>query len=260
MPDRNLSRQKVWDELRAVARPDSRFHFDFAEFITDFEGSAEATRRLTAMEIYRSARVVFITPDNCLELLRAQTIRDGKVLLMTSYGIRRGFIELLPGDVPAGMEDWAVLLDVIERVGRYISLAQIMERYPRIDLLVTGGSAVTRQGARFGKGHGFFDIEWATLYSMGVVEGTTPVVDVVHDCQIVDEELDLSPFDTICDAIVTPTQVIHVPAPQKPAGGIYWDRLAPGMMESISTLKELQALERAGKLRPGLPGKEVEKG
>lgn len=256
MTERNRSREKVWKELRAVARPDSRFHFDFSEYITDFEGSDQATQRLVAMEIYQNARVVFITPDNCLELLRAQTIRDGKALLMTSYGIRRGFIELLPSDVKPGLEEWAVLLDVIERVGRPISLADIQSRYPSIDLLVTGGSAVTRQGARFGKGHGFFDIEWATLYSMGVVDVSTPVVDVVHDCQVVDEDLEISPFDTICDEIVTPTQVIHVTSPQKPTGGIYWDRLAPGMMESISTLKELLELEQASKLRPGFQGKE----
>jgi 5-formyltetrahydrofolate cyclo-ligase len=103
MTNRNESRQNVWNELRAVARPDSRFHFDFSEFITDFEGSDKATERLTVMDIYRSAGVVFITPDNCLELLRTQTIRDKKTLLMTSYGIRRGFIELLPEDVPAGL-------------------------------------------------------------------------------------------------------------------------------------------------------------
>jgi 5-formyltetrahydrofolate cyclo-ligase len=176
---------------------------------------------------------------------------------MTSYGIRRGFIELLPEDVPAGLEEWAVLLDVIERLGRHISLTEIQQRYPHIELLVTGGSAVTYQGARFGKGHGFFDIEWATLYSMGVVDNSTPIVDLVHDCQLVDEQLEISDFDTICDYIVTPTRVLHVPSPQKPIGGIYWDRLAPGMMESISTLKELKALEQEGKLRPELAGKEV---
>lgn len=259
MDNRNQSRQNVWNELRAVARPDSRFHFDFAEFITDFEGSDRATARLTAMDIYQDARVVFITPDNCLELLRAQTIRDQKVMLMTSYGIRRGFIELLPADVPPGTEDWAVLLDVIERVGRHISLAEIQDRYSRLDLLVTGGSAVTRGGARFGKGHGFFDIEWATLYSLGVVDIGTPIVDFVHDCQLVEEELEISPFDTICDYIVTPSQVIHVPSPQKPTGGIYWDCLAPGMMESISTLKELQDLEQTGRLRPRTAGEEVKR-
>jgi 5-formyltetrahydrofolate cyclo-ligase len=116
---------------------------------------------------------------------------------------------------------------------------------------------VTRQGARFGKGHGFFDIEWATLFSMGVVDISTPIVDLVHDCQIVDEALDISPFDTICDYIVTPTQVIHVSSPQKPTGGIFWEKLAPGMMENISTLKELQALEQAGKLLPQVTAREV---
>src|ERR1051325_10962203 len=257
MNDRNVSRQNVWNKLRTVARPDSRFHFDFSEFITDFEGSDKATDRLTAMDIYRKAGVVFITPDNCLELLRAQAVRDEKALLMTTYGIRRGFIELLPSDVPSGLEDWAIHLDVIERLGRYISLAEIQKRYPRLDLLVTGGSAVTYQGARFGKGHGFFDIEWATLYSMGVVDVSTPIVDFVHDCQLVQEELEISPFDTICDYIVTPTQVLHVPSPQKPTGGIYWDRLAPGMMENISILRELRELEQAGKLRPDVLGKEV---
>src|ERR1051325_2170851 len=116
MTDRNQSRQNVWNELRSVARPDSRFHFDFSEFITDFEGSDRATEHLTGLDIYRDASVVFVTPDNCLELLRAQTIRDKKILLMTSYGIRRGFIELKPEDVPPGLEEWAILLDVIERL------------------------------------------------------------------------------------------------------------------------------------------------
>ena len=257
MSDRDETRQTIWKALHSVARPDSRFHFDFGEFITDFEGSDLATVRLTAMECYQNAKVVFVTPDNCLELLRAQVIRDKKALLMTSYGIRRGFFELLATDVPAGLEAWAILLDVIERIGRFISLAEIQQKYPHIDLLVTGGSAVNLQGARFGKGHGFFDIEWATLYAMGVVDVSTPIVDLVHDCQLVDQKLDISPFDTICDYIVTPTQTIHVSEPQKPVGGIYWDRLAPGMMQDISILEELQELEKAGKIRPELTRKEV---
>ena len=247
MNDRSHIRQQIWDALRQVARPDTRFHFNFAEFIADFEGSDRATARLTALDWYQQARVVFVTPDNCLELLRAQTIRDGKVLLMTTYGICRGFLVLERTDVPSGLEDWAVLLDVIERVGRYVSLAEIQAHYP-VDLLVTGGSAVNLQGARFGKGHGFFDIEWACLYSLGVVEVTTPIIDVVHDCQVVDEELPISPFDTICDAIITPTRTIQVSNPQKPTGGIHWERLAPGMMESISIFKEMKALEAAGNL------------
>lgn len=251
MDDRSIARTKVWNALRSVAIPDSRFHYDFSEFITDFQGSDRATANLTKMDIYKNSQAIFITPDNCLERLRSQTVRDKKIMLMTTYGIRRGFVELLPDDVQSGLEDYAVLLDSIEKFGRYISLAEIQKRY-KIDLLVTGGSAVARSGGRLGKGHGYFDIEWATLYSIGVVETHTPIVDVVHDCQLVDDELELTPYDTTCDYIITPTQVLHVPKPQKPTGGIYWNQLAPGMMENISILAELQELNKQGKLRTTL--------
>ena len=30
----------------------------------------------------------------------------------------------------------------------------------KIDLMLTGASAVSKNGVRFGKGHGFFDLEW----------------------------------------------------------------------------------------------------
>lgn len=248
MNTRNDARIKVWNALREVALPDSRFHFDFSEFITDFIGSDLAIARLIEMDIYKDSHVVFITPDNCLEKLRSQVVRDKKVMLMTTYGIRRGFIELRPEVVPAGLENFAVLLDAIEKIGRYISLEEIQQRY-RVDLLVTGGSAVTRSGLRAGKGHGFFDIEWATLYSLGVVDTTTPIVDVVHDCQVVDDEFEFNSFDTICDYIITPTQVISIPSPKKPTGGIFWDKLEPGMMDRISTLTELKKLLEEGKLR-----------
>ena len=251
MADRNEPRERVWKELRTVAKPDSRFHFDFSEYITDFIGSEEATARLVALNEYKQARVVFITPDNCLESLRAQAVRDGKTLLMTTYGIRRGFVVLPPHTVQPGLEEYAVLLDAIEKIGHYISLSEIQQNY-RIDLLVTGGSAVTRNGARFGKGHGFFDIEWAMLYSIGAVDSNTPIIDLVHDCQLVDMKLETTPFDTVCDYIVTPTQVIHVENPQKPTRGILWDKLEPGMMDKISPLRELKEMEVAGKIRPQL--------
>ncbi len=251
MDTRENVRNKVWNALREVALPDSRFHYDFSEFIADFVGSDLATTRLVDMDIYKDSHVIFITPDNCLEQLRSQVVRDKKILLTTTYGIRRGFVELLPEKVPDGCERYAVLLDAVEKIGSYISLEEVQQRY-RVDLLVTGGSAVTRNGLRAGKGHGFFDIEWATLYSLGVADVNTPIVDVVHDCQIVEEQFDLQPFDTVCDYIVTPTKVIHVPSPQKPTGGIYWDRLEPGMMKQISILAELKQLLEQGKLRNGI--------
>ncbi len=239
MVSRHDVRLKVWNELKKVAYPDSRFHFDFSEFIADFEGSEKATSRLIDLDIYKNSQVVFVTPDNCLETLRSQVIEDKKVLLTTTYGIRRGFVELLPEQVPNGLGKYAVMLDVIEKIGRLISLQEIKEKYI-VDLLVTGGSAVTLEGLRVGKGHGFFDIEWATMFTLGVVNTDTPVVDLVHDCQIVDEDFKPEPYDTVCDYIVTPSKVVHVESPQKPTGGILWDKLNPEMLQDISILEELK--------------------
>jgi 5-formyltetrahydrofolate cyclo-ligase len=39
-------REKIWTKLKDVARPDTRFHMNFAEVIPDFEGSEAATERV----------------------------------------------------------------------------------------------------------------------------------------------------------------------------------------------------------------------
>jgi 5-formyltetrahydrofolate cyclo-ligase len=234
-------REDVWAALRRVAKPDSRYHFDFAEFIPDFEGSAAALARLLALPLYATSEFIFITPDNCLEELRAQALRDGKTILVPTYGIRRGFVKLEPGDVPEGREEYASWLDGMERFGEHVSLAEI-QRLGRLDFLITGGSVINREGIRFGKGHGFFDLEWAMMFEIGAADEATPVVAFVHDCQVADVRLEPSPFDTVCDLIITPTLVIGVEQPSKPTRGVIWEKLAPGMMEDIPPLKELKEL------------------
>ena len=87
------------------------------------------------------------------------------------------------------------------------------------------------------------------LYMLGVVDQSTPIFAFVHDCQLVDVDLELSPYDTLCDYIVTPTQLVKISEPQKPTAGVLWDKLAPGMMEAIQPLQELQELEKQGRLR-----------
>ena len=46
MSKSKIIRQQIWSKLHHVARPDTRFHLNFAEVIPDFEGSemAPATR------------------------------------------------------------------------------------------------------------------------------------------------------------------------------------------------------------------------
>ncbi len=238
-------RSMIWDKLVNVARPDSRFHLDFNEYIPDFAGSKAATARITSMDAYVGADSLFITPDNCLEQLRANAVLDNKTQVMPTYGIRRGMVALRPGDVTDGMARYATLLDVIEQVGNYVNLEQLGEGF-RFDLIVTGASAVNYSGVRFGKGHGFFDLEWAMLYQIGAVKESTPVVAFVHDCQLIDVALQADQFDTICDYIVTPTRLIEILEPRKPTMGVIWDKLEPGTLDKIPSLRELKHIEVHG--------------
>jgi 5-formyltetrahydrofolate cyclo-ligase len=240
-------RERVFRELRRVARPDSRFHFDFAEFIADFEGSDAATARLKAHRVYAPSKVLFITPDNCLEQLRFEALREGKQVLITTYSIRRGFWLLDPATIPADRLLYAATLDGMERHATPLTLAQIRERLPRIDWMITGTGAINEDGVRFGKGHGFFDAEWGMLHRIGVIDTDTPAAALVHDCQVLRETLYPEVFDTVVDTIFTPTRTIEVPNPHKPTCGIVWDLLDPHMYETIPPLQELKAME------PGLP-------
>jgi len=241
--DKQKTREEVWERLRGVARPDSRFHLDFSQFIPDFEDSERALARVLGLEAYRQARFVFITPDNCLETLREQALEDGKKVLVPTYGIRRGFVLLDPAKITGGDRRLASWLDGMERLGEYVSLVDIA-RFGRFDLMVTGASVISHQGVRWGKGHGFFDLEWAMMYSIGAAGEDTPILVFVHGCQVIETEIRPSAFDTVCDLIVTPSRVIEVENPIKPTVGVIWDRLEAGMLEDIPPLRELRDMAR----------------
>ena len=211
-------RQMIRRRLVEVARPDSRFHLDFAEFIPDFIGSDRALARLRELSCYRTGRYAFITPDNCLAALRTQMLHDGKAMVVSTYGIYRGLVLLEPDMVPQGQETFAGWLDGLEHFGRPVTMAEIAER-GAFDFMVTGASAVSLNGVRFGKGHGFFDLEWGMFTDLGVADERTPVVAVVHDLQVVEDTLSPSPTDIIVDWIATPDQAARgharEPAPER---------------------------------------------
>jgi len=238
--DAKTARIMIWEELRKVAKPDSRFSWNFAEFITDYEGSEKCTELLCGTDLYKNAKIIFITPDNNLESFREQAIRDGKTILMTNYGITRGVFLIRPEWVKPGKEELAATLDGVQHFWKHMTLKKIKEEIKHIDFLVTGASAITPSGLRFGKGHGYFDLEWAMFYTIGVVDTDTPVVAVGHDCQVVDIDVVAQPYDTAIDYIITPTRVIHTRNEfPKPTKGVIWSMLSPGMLEQIPPLQEL---------------------
>src|SRR2546430_17005594 len=90
---------------------------------------------------------------------------------------------------PAGeitrQDAYAATLDGMERLAqqgtaRYLTLREV-QRLGRLDLLVTGASAVCTNGGRTGKGPGYFDPEGAMLRLLGVIPDETPGIAVGHD-------------------------------------------------------------------------------
>ena len=138
-------REKIWTKLHDVARPDTRFHLNFAEVIPDFEGSEDAIDRVVVDSAYEESSFAFITPDNCLVDLRRRMIEDGKPMVMSTYGIYRGFLYLDPTTVPKGAALYASWLDGMEHFGVPITLEEI---------------------AQISEGHGFSVVEDAA-HSMG---------------------------------------------------------------------------------------------
>jgi len=240
--DKSALRQRVFRRLRAVALRDSRFHYNFSNFIPDFQGSSQALARLMEHAVWRKANLVFITPDNCLESLRYAGLLAGKRILVTTWGILAGFVLLEPGRIPPADYLYAATLDGMEKAGRMVSLQEI-QFLGKLDLLVTGASAISTSGVRIGKGHGFFDLEWAMFYAIGVADDSTPVAAVVHDVQVVHEAFVPDSYDTVCDFIFTPSQVIEVPGARKPTAGVVWSELRSGMLRSIPPLRELKAMQ-----------------
>jgi 5-formyltetrahydrofolate cyclo-ligase len=243
MVSKSTVRREVWNKLREVAVPDSRFHLDFSMYIPDFEGSDKCVKQIREMDLWKQSLVNFITPDNCLVELRKWGILDKKTQIMTTYGIRGGFLIWTREDVPNGQEDFASTLDGAQRYARQISLEGIKEM-GHLDLVVTGASAVNLDGVRYGKGHGYFDLEWGIFSELGVVDLKTSMLTVVHDCQVIDRKFPVSPYDTITDYIITPTRTIKVERQRKKPNGIQWRRLQRKMLKEIPSLIELKEMQQ----------------
>jgi 5-formyltetrahydrofolate cyclo-ligase len=236
-----MIRQRIWSKLEGVAKPDSRFHTFFSEVIPDFIDSDKAIDRITSLPAFRSAGLMFITPDNCLVDLRRRLIEAEVPFVMSTYGIYRGFLYMAPGTVPKGAELYAAWLDGMEHFAKPVSLADIA-RLGRFDIMVTGASAVSAEGVRFGKGHGFFDLEWGMFTDLGLVEEATPVVAVVHDVQVVEDKLHPSETDILVDYIATPTRLIRISRRTRRPHGVKWELLDPEQIALTPPIQELQRL------------------
>ena len=245
--------EAVWHRVRSNllqhAVPDSRFHHDFSFFVPDFRGSAVAIGRIAELPCYQSAKTVLVTPDNCLEQLRHQALKDGKKLLVATYKLQRGFVLLDPERIGEDRLEMASWLDGMERpgIGRHVSLAQIADK---VDLCVTGVLAITGEGVILQPTPQCFEIQWGMLSDRKLLNPKTPIVALAHCCQVVDDEV-VMPVNIMSDGprrirpdfIATPEKVIEVHGTERSVQEFKVERLDPKLVTGIPPLQELQGIQ-----------------
>ncbi|XP_075289697.1 methenyltetrahydrofolate synthase domain-containing protein isoform X2 [Opisthocomus hoazin] len=234
-------REKVWAYLEASGL--AAFPRPVRGRIPNFKGASHAATRLLGLQEFKAASVVKINPDAPQKNARFLTLEARKTLLVPTPRLRTGlFNKIVP---PSGATKEILRVCATSQGIKEYSVPVGLDGKARVDLVVVGSVAVSEKGWRIGKGEGYADMEYAMMVSMGAVQEDTPVVTVVHDCQVVDiaEEL-LDDHDLTVDYILTPTRTIKTNCKRPKPQGIIWRKVSYEMLGKIPILKSLRYREK----------------
>ncbi|KAJ4398079.1 hypothetical protein N0V91_010483 [Didymella pomorum] len=241
----------VYQQLLRHALPDSRFNYDFLQSTPDFRGSEDAVNRVAELQCYKDAKTVLVTSDNSCEGIRHRALRDGKKVVVGTYRLRRGFVVLDSKSIAESRLEAAASLDGMEKpgIGRRLDLSQLRDEGIKIDVCVLGGLVFNEQGVVVWEGSALFEVQWALLQDLKVVNRSALVVAVAHECQVVDEaqhNLDQIKADQSgevqCDFVITPERVLEVKGAVKPSGGVDFTKVDPEALNNIPPLQELKGI------------------
>ncbi|XP_030437239.1 methenyltetrahydrofolate synthase domain-containing protein isoform X2 [Gopherus evgoodei] len=238
-------RTKIWDYMEANNLAD--FPRPVHHRIPNFKGASHAASRLPGLQEFKTAKTIKINPDAPQKTARFLTLEARKTLLVPTPRLRTGlFNKIVP---PPGATKEILRICATSQGVKDYSVPIGLDAKVQVDLVVVGSVAVSEKGWRIGKGEGFADMEYAMMVSMGAITEDTPIVTIVHDCQVVDiaEEL-LDDHDLTVDYILTPTRTIKTGCKRPKPRGIIWHKISYEVLERIPILKNLRYREKqAGK-------------
>ncbi|XP_029388616.1 methenyltetrahydrofolate synthase domain-containing protein isoform X3 [Mus pahari] len=173
-------RERIWDYMES---------HDIADFprpvhhrIPNFKGSYLAGQSIRDLEIFAGTQEVKVDPDKPLEGVRFLALQSKKTLLVPTPRLRTGlFNRITP---PPGATKDILRKCATSQGVRNFSVPVGLDSSVLVDLVVVGSVAVSEKGWRIGKGEGYADLEYAMMVSMGAVHEGTPVITIVHDCQV----------------------------------------------------------------------------
>ena len=235
--NKDVLRQEVWSRLEVpgtgVGSPWS--------CIPDFVGAEQAAARLSEMPYWKSARVIKSNPDRPQIPVRRRALEDGKLLYTPVPELVKDFPFLLldPTELKAKGVSFAEAA-VAEGALRYGKRVQFQEMLP-MDVIVVGSVAVSRDGARIGKGGGFADLELGIFRELKTIQPGAPIVSTVHDIQVAENDrFVMQSHDSPLDYVFTPTETIKTSTRYPQPHGVSWDFSQPDQYRDIPFLRELR--------------------
>jgi 5-formyltetrahydrofolate cyclo-ligase len=232
---KQLIRERIWAQLEQHRAAPPGVHGRIPAFV----GAEAAAARLAQQHLWRAAHVIKAAPDKAQLPVRAQALRDGKLVYMAvpRLAAEKPFFLLDPDELPVP-PDQAASSKIAATVARTIDIEEMRP----IDLIICGSVAVNRSGTRLGKGAGYSDIEVALLQEAGLLKPAATIVTTVHPLQVVDEELPETEHDFSVDLIVTPDEVIECGPARRPTG-LIWEHLDQERIAAIPVIAARAALK-----------------
>ncbi|KAM7332358.1 methenyltetrahydrofolate synthase domain-containing protein isoform X1 [Alexandromys fortis] len=238
-------RERIWDYMESRDLAD--FPRPVHHRIPNFKGSYLACQSIKDLDVFAGTQEVKVDPDKPLEGVRLLALQSKKTLLVPTPRLRTGlFNKITP---PPGATKDILRKCATSQGVRNFSVPVGLDSSVLVDLVVVGSVAVSEKGWRIGKGEGYADLEYAMMVSMGAVHKGTPVVTIVHDCQVMDiPEALVEDHDLTVDYIITPTRVVATDCARPKPTGIIWSKVSCEMLTKIPVLRILREREkRAGK-------------
>jgi len=231
-------RDRIWsllEERRVAAFPGARGR------IPNFVGASAAADRLAGLDEWRSARTIKCNPDAPQRYVRLRALREGKIVYMAVPRLRqeRCFWEL----DPRRLRDLRTAASIggAAKAGRPVDPRDL----PHIDLVVAGSVAVSRTGARLGKGGGYSDLEYALCRTVGCIDDRTHIATTVHPLQIVRGAVPETDHDFRVDLIVTPDRVLRPRRSRPQPAGIIEAHLTEELRENVPVLRALSLVSES---------------
>jgi 5-formyltetrahydrofolate cyclo-ligase len=236
-PDKDVVRNRIWsalDEAGVAVGP-------AWSMIPNFVGADAAAWHLAQTPDWKAARTVKTNPDQAQMPIRLRALHEGKLLFAPVPYLTQDFPYLRID--PAVMTAKGISFELAATAQGFVEHGDRIgfEEVAPLDFCVVGSVAVTRGGARTGKGAGFADLETAIFRELGIISDTTPITTSIHSLQLVDSDaVVMQAHDSPLDYVATELELIKTGNTAQRPGGVQWDRVQPDQFETIPFLAELR--------------------